>query len=118
MPQVTGTVYLYVNGKSLRSKDGAKLDTGGKERTAQVAGGQVVGFSEKVVPAKIEATLAHMADTKVGDLNGFTDATAVFECDTGVSYLIANAFTAKPVVITGGDGDAAIELQGEPAVEQ
>lgn len=117
MAQVTGIVYLHVNGKLLRSKEGAKLNTGGVERTAQ-AGHKLYGYSEKFVPAQVEATLAHTADTDIEELNSMVAATVTFECDSGVSYLVANAFTTKPVELTGGDGDLTLEMQGDPAKEQ
>ena len=117
MAQVTGIVYIHANGSLLRTKEGATLMTGGQERTAQV-GHRVYGFAEKIVPSTVTMTLAHTADTDIEELNGLTDATLVFECDTGVSYLIANAFTTKPVELTAGEGDLALEMQGDPALEQ
>jgi hypothetical protein len=117
MAQVTGIVKVYVNGSLQRSKEGAKLILGGKERTAQT-GHSVYGYSEKVVPAQLEFTLADMADTDLVELSNLVDATAKFETDTGKSYLIANAFTTKPAELTGGEGDVPMEMQGDPAVEE
>lgn len=117
MPQVTGIVKIFLNGTLQRSKEGAKLITGGKERTAQV-GHSVYGFSEKVVPAQLEFIMAHMADTDLMELNNLTEATAKFETDTGLSYMLANAFLTKPTELTGGEGDVAVEMQGDPAVEE
>jgi hypothetical protein len=117
MAQVTGIVKVYVNGSLQRSKEGAKLILGGKERTAHT-GHSVYGYSEKVVPAQLEFTLADMADTDLVELSNLVDATAKFETDTGKSYLIANAFTTKPAELTGGEGDVPMEMQGDPAVEE
>ena len=117
MSQVTGIVKVYVNGTLHRSKEGAKLSFGGKERTAQT-GHSVYGFSEKVVASEIEFTLAHMAGTDLIELNELTDATVKFETDTGVSYLVNNAFTTAPVTLTGGEGDVEVTMQGDPAVEE
>lgn len=115
--QITGIVYVHLNGSLLRSKEGATLMTGGKERTAQV-GHKLFGYSEKIVPAEVSLTIAHTADTSIAELNGYTEGTLVFECDTGVSYLIASAFTTKPVELTAGEGDLTLEMQGDPAIEQ
>lgn len=117
MAQVTGIIFAHVNGKLLRVKEGAKLNTGGKERTAQT-GHKVYGYSEKIVPAQFEGTIAHTADTDIDEMNGYVGATVTFECDSGVSYLMANAFTTKPCELTGGDGDLTLEMQGDPALEQ
>lgn len=117
MPKVTGIVKVFVNGSLQRSKEGASLMLGGKERTAQV-GHSVYGFSEKIVPAELEFTLADMADTDLVALNDLTDASLKFETDTGKSYLITNGFTTTPVKITGGEGDAEVSMQGDPAVPE
>jgi len=117
MAQVTGIVKVYVNGTMQRSKEGAKLMLGGKERTAQT-GHSVYGYSEKVVPATVEFTLAHTADTDLPALNKLVDATVKFETDTGISYLVNNAFTTKPPELTGGEGDVAMEMQGDPAEQE
>jgi len=117
MPKVTGIVKIYVDGEIYRSKEGAKLNTGGYERTAQT-GFKVYGHSEKLVPAVIEMTVAHMADTDIEAINSMRDATVKFETDTGTSYVVANATTTKPAELTGGEGDLAVEISGDPAVEQ
>jgi hypothetical protein len=117
MAQVTGIVKVFVNGALKRSKDGAKLNTGGKERTAQT-GHSVYGYSEKVVPAVVEFTLAHTADEDLMAINDLVEATLRFETDVGVTYLVQNAFTTKPTELTGGEGDVAVEMSGDPAVEE
>jgi len=115
MAKVTGIVKVFVNGTLQRSKAGAKLITGGKERVAQTGYG-VYGYAAKVVPAQLEYTLARTADADIPALNDLVDATVRFEEDIGVTWLITNAFTTKPVEITAGEGDAAVEMQGDPAV--
>ena len=115
--QVTGIVRVFLNGSLQRSKEGAKLNLGGYERTAQTGHG-VYGYSEKVVPASVEFTIAHTVDDDLEELANLTGATVRFECDSGVTYMIANAFTTKPPELTGGEGDCAIEMQGDPAVKE
>ncbi len=117
MAQVTGIVKVFVNGTLQRSKEGAKLIMGGKERTPQV-GHSVYGYAEKVVPATVEFTLAHTADADLPELNDLVDATVRFETDIGQIFRIDNAFTSKPVEVTGGEGDVAVEMMGDPAVEE
>ena len=87
---------------------------GGRERTAQV-GHKVYGFSEKVVPSTVEFTLAHVGQDDLEGLADKTDATIEFETDTGDTYLVANAFSTKPPELTAGEGDVAMEYQGDPA---
>lgn len=116
MAQVTGIVKIYVNGKLLQSKTGAKLKTGGKKREA-VVGHKVYGYSESVEAAELDCTLAHTAATDVPEINGLTGATLRFSTDTGATYLIKNAFTTEPCELASG-GDLTLKMQGDPAVEE
>ena len=83
MPRVTGIVKVTVDGELQRSKDGAKLNIGGFERTA-VSGFEIYGYAQKVMPSDIEFTIAHMADTDLEKLADLIDVSVRFECDTGV----------------------------------
>jgi hypothetical protein len=112
MAQITGIVKLYLNGNLQRSREGAKLDMGGKERTVHT-GYAVYGYSEKVVPSTVTFDLAHTADIDLPEIDSLTSARVRFECDTGITYLITNAFTVKPCSLK--DGMVAVEMQGEPA---
>jgi len=116
MAQVTGIVKIYLSGALQRSKEGATLETGGKERAA-VTGHSVYGFTEKVVPSKVNFDLAHTSDTDVLEINDMVKETVKFETDTGLTYLITNAFTTKPCTVKGG-GDCPVEMMGDPAVEE
>ena len=117
MAQVTGIVKLYVNGTMQRSKEGASLMLGGKERTTQ-SGHSVYGYSEKIVPSEIEFTLAHTADADLIELNNLVDATVRFETDTGIVFNVPEAWTTAPCKITGGEGDVEVTMQGVPAVQE
>jgi len=117
MGQVTGIVKIYVNGTLQRSKEGAKLVFGGKERTPQV-GHSVYGFSEKVVASQLEYTLAHLSDDDLIALNDTTEAEVKFETDTGISFLVTNAFTSKPIELTSGEGEVSVEMMGDPAEQE
>ena len=116
MAQVTGIVKIFVNGSLQRSKEGATLDMGGKERS-DVVGHAVYGYTEKVVASACKFTLAHTADTDLAELNDMVGATLKFETDVGISYLITNAFMIKPCSL-GSGGDVSCEMHGEPAVEE
>ncbi len=117
MAKVTGIVKVYINGTLQRSKEGAKLITGGFERTPQV-GHSLYGFASKLIPATVEFTLAHTADTDIIELNDVEDATLRFETDVGKIFLINNASVTKPTELTGGEGDVEVEMMGDPAVEE
>ena len=116
MAQVTGIVKIFLSGALQRSKEGASLELGGKERTA-VTGHSVYGYSEKVVASKVAFDLAHTSDTDLIEINDMVKETVKFETDTGITYLITNAFTTKPCTVKGG-GDCSVEMSGDPAIEE
>lgn len=117
MPQVTGRVFIKVNGNLLRSKDGAKLvNISGVERTA-VIGNEVYGYAEKVVAPSIECTLSHTADLKLKDIAAMRDVTCTFETDTGTTYILRNAWCESALSLTAGEGDVECKFTGV-AVEE
>lgn len=117
MAQVTGICFITIDGKLMRSKPGASLKLGGKERTAQM-GHKVYGYSEAVVASEVELTLAHMADTDLIELRDKVNATCQFETDTGVTFLLTNCFVSEPPQLTAGEGDVTLKLMGDPAEVQ
>jgi hypothetical protein len=116
MAQVTGIVKLYVNGKMLRSKPGAKLKVGGMKRDA-VVGHSVYGYVEEPVASELDATLAHMSDTDARELSDLTEQTLRFETDTGQTYTVNGAWTSEPCELSGG-GDLTLKMMGPPAIKE
>lgn len=114
--KVTGIVTIRVDGKTLRSKKGASINFGGKKRTGIVAG-EFLLYGEENAFAEVDCTVAHTADTDVLQMADFTDATLIFETDTGKQYIVKNAFTSEPPVLTGGEGDLTLKMMGDPATE-
>ena len=109
MAQVTGICYVRINGKLLRSKEGAKLDNiGGKTREA-VVGHSVYGFTETVVAPSVEATLADTKDLKLKDIANTTDATITFETDTGKQYVLSHAWCENALSLSQG-GDVEVKF--------
>ncbi len=115
---VTGTVIIKVDGASIRSKEGAKLEMGGFERTMQYADGAPIGFSSKPIGSKITATLAHTSSSNLTSIRDITDISLLFVTDSGVRFSILYAFCTKPPEITGVEGDVAVEFMGKAATEQ
>lgn len=116
MAQVTGRVFVNVNGARIRSKPGAKLNMGGTERTAEVSDAGVDGYSEKIVPPRVECQVNHTADVNLDDFRNFRTGTVTFETDTGSVFTLRDAWCAKPPELTGGDVTLVFEavecLQG------
>jgi hypothetical protein len=103
---VTGVCILRLNGKSIRSMEGASLDMGGFERKARQADGITIGFSRKPVESMVKAELVHTSLTDLDAINDLNDGTLVFECDSGVVFTLANVFSVKPPSLKGGDSSA------------
>lgn len=116
MAKVTGICYIRVNGKLLRSKEGAKLnDLGGKTREA-VVGHSVYGYTETVVAPSVEATLADTADLKLKEIHDTTDATITFETDTGKQYVLSHAWCENAISLTAG-GDVEVKFSATKCEE-
>ncbi len=113
--QVTGRVYVSVNGKRLASKEGAKLNFGGVEREAVLGDTGVLGFVEKTAVPFIECTIAHKADTSLKELADIKDTSVTFETDTGKVYMLRNAWTAKTLEMD--KGEIALRFEGITAEE-
>jgi hypothetical protein len=116
MAQVTGTVYIRVNGKMLRSEEGASLNPGGFSREAKMANATLTGYQAKPMPAEMECKIHHTSDTDIIEMSNYTDATLKFETDTGKSYLVTNAFTADPAELE--DGLVSLKMIGDAAIEE
>lgn len=108
--QVTGRVFITVNGSRLASKEGAKLDMGGVTRTGVAGDSGVHGYSEKTEIPHIECTISHKADTDLVALAAWTNETATFQTDTGQTYLLRNAWLAKPPELS--KGEISLRLEG------
>lgn len=115
MAQVTGSVTIQSDGLSLRTKEGATLIYGGKERTPQYASGRLIGYSEAPIGATVSATLAHTSDTDLAAIARGTNVTLVFQCDSGPQYVVREAFLTSPPELTADGGDVAVEWTGQPA---
>lgn len=109
--QVTGRVWVRVNGKTLRSKEGAKLQYGGKKREAVVSGTDVVGYAEAPETPGVDCTLIHMADTSLAEILDITDATMQYETDTEITYILRHAWCVGALELTGGKGEIAAKFQ-------
>lgn len=116
MSQVTGRVYISLSGIGrIRSKEGAKLNTGGIEREAAISDAGVDGFSEKVVAPSVDCTIHHTADIRLSQLQAFADGTLTFETDTGRVFTLRNAWCAKPPELN--KGEVSLQFQAQECME-
>lgn len=116
MAKVTGIIKIYVNGRMLRTKPGAKFKPGGKTRTFE-SGHSVYGFHEEVVPSELDCTIVHMSDTDVVEMSNLTEQTVKVETDTGQTYVMPQAATTEPCELSSG-GDMTLKMMGQPAEKE
>lgn len=103
MAKMLGRAFVKHDGKVLLTEKGAKLNYGGIARD-EVIGEEVHGYSEKMTAPKIECTVNVSAETSLEEIRKITDATVTFECDTGQTYVLRNAWSSVPPEITAGEG--------------
>ena len=116
MSKRLGKAFIKVNGQLLESMPGAKLDAGGIERTTVTGANAVHGYSDKIVPSHCELEISVGPDTKVLEHAKWSNVTLTFECDTGQTFVVKNAFSAKPPVLTAEEGGKVpVEFFGDPA---
>lgn len=117
MTQFLGRATLRMNGQVIETAKGASLDIGGVKRNPVVAG-RMIGWAEETVPAMIEAETSLMAGMSLEAIRDFRNGTAIFECDTGQRYVIADAFVTEAVTLKDGEGgNVTIRIAGLPAEE-
>lgn len=116
--QKLGKAYIKHDGKLLETNPGASIDVGGVTRTTLLGNNAVLGFSEQPKQAVVSCVIALGAQTSLSELRAIKDATITFECDTGQTFVVRNAWLVNPPVATDGDG-GAIPLQFEgPEAEE
>ena len=114
--QRTGQVFVRVGGNLLPSLPGATLkDFAGVKRTP-VVGTKVHGFTEETLVPTIECEVSHGAELSVDTLMKLTDTTATFECDSGPTFVLANAWVAEASELK--DGKLKVVINAKTCTEQ
>jgi hypothetical protein len=101
--QMLGKAFIKIDGRLLKTKEGAKLNVGGVEREP-VIGNEVHGYTEKAVAPFIECSINVDGQINLAELGKITDATVTFEADTGQTWVLRNAWIEKPAELTANAG--------------
>jgi len=110
-----GRATIRLNGQVYETAAGATLDIGGIKRNPIVVG-RKIGYAEETVPATISCETALMEGQSLTELQNLADATVIFECDTGQSFVIRNAFrTDTSTMKDGAGGNLTIAIAGDAA---
>ena len=108
--QITGRAKIKVDGKSLSSESGATLNPGGSNRPPKTGGGKVHGYSEEDVAPSLECVIFHKKDTSIIELSDITGATVTFDTDTGVQFILRDAWTSEPAALDTANGTVALKM--------
>lgn len=115
MTQVAGKAFITINGRRLRSKEGAKLNTGGAERDPAVSDSGVDGYTEKVAVPQVDCVINYTPDISLKEIHDFKDGTLTFETDNGKVHTLKDAWCAKPPEVT--KGEITLVFQGTECLE-
>jgi len=118
MAKKTYTIIIKINGKTVEAMPGVSLTMGGKTRKPLTVNG-VAGqhYTEEPVPSLTKFKVAHGMGVVIDDFRNATDVTLVAECDSGITYQCAGAYTTNALELSDGDGGLSIEMAGPPYEE-
>lgn len=108
--QITGKATIYVDGTQLRTADEATLNPGGVSRSTVKGSGSIYGYTEETMEPTLECTVYHTAETSLADLGAITDATVIFQTDTGKRYVLTGAFATEPPQLKTKGGEVDLKL--------
>lgn len=103
MSQLTGRVFISINGQKYRSKEGASLDVGGLVREAATSDSGVDGFVEKYTQAAVDFAINHKPEISLTAIHSITDGTLLFQTDTGSVFTLREAWSATPPKLVKGE---------------
>lgn len=116
MAQAFGRATITINGARINSKPGASIDPGGVTRTSETTDHQT-DYSESLRPAMVKCSIPLNTGVSLADLNGF-QGTVQFICDSGQTYILANAFRVGELSASPGDGGGVeLEFHADQATE-
>lgn len=111
--QKTGQISIKLDGRLIRSKEGATIQIGGVRRTTSTDDQGRTYYQEKVYPAQVKATLIHTSDTDLEALRNGVGLVISFETDVGPNYMVRNAHFEEPGELS--NGEVQITFGGDPA---
>lgn len=95
MAKTLGVTLVRLNGVDYRTKPGASIKLGGKQKTPQFASGKLSGFSEVPVACEFTGSFEVMSDTDIEAIRKF-EGQADFVTDVGITYSSSNATITEP----------------------
>jgi hypothetical protein len=116
MAQFLGIVEIVWKGRKIPVEKGATIMVGGLQANA-VTHGKQVGYAHEYVPSEVKVTTHLARGQRFSDLYSAGEGELQVLCDTGQTFVFADAFlSGERPTITSGEG-GKIELTwaaGEP----
>lgn len=114
--RVTGQATVIVDGTTLATSGETSLEIGGPVRESVAGDYEAGAFKESTKESKVDVTLLYKKGVSLSGLRAIENATVIVELDTGISWIVRNAYVAD-VISFGQDGKAKLTFQGPPAEE-
>ncbi len=114
--RITGRATIYVDGASIPSENGAKLNPGGESRKPERHGGVTYYSSEEMAPT-VECVVNHTAAVDILALSKLEGVTVMFETDTGQKFMLSGAVAQDPVDLDAGKGKSALKFFAQDCVK-
>jgi len=103
MAQSLGVVEVVWAGVKFPCEKGAQFRQGGLVNKAVTAGAQV-SRSQEMMASRVQCSTPFMTGMSIAAIRSVTEGELQFVCDTGQTFVIANAFLVDQPEITGGEG--------------
>jgi hypothetical protein len=116
--QLTGKVFIRVGNQLIPSRAGAILRNAMGSKRNPVVGNEVHGYTEEALAPEIECEVSHGANISLSDLWDLVDTTCTFECDSGATFVLSNAWVADVNELKGGDGTFKLMINAKRCTEQ
>lgn len=114
--KVVGQVSVKIDGATYPTDGSSSMEIGGVTRESVAGDYDASAFKESTAPAKAEVTLNYKKGVSLSQLRSIDNATVILEADTGITWLMRNAYVAD-VISWSQDGKAKVVFQGPPAEE-
>lgn len=114
--KVVGQMKVKVDGAQYPTAGATTLEIGGTVREPVPGDYDAGSFKEMTAPSKAEAEILYKPGVSLAVLRSIDNATLTIETDTGVTWIVRNAYVAD-VISFGQDGKAKVVFQGPPAEE-
>lgn len=127
MAAITGRVEVWVDGKKMLNKSGARasgIGESGKSpvsRKGVMVDSGIAGYVEEIIPARCEITIVDRDDVSLSDLAAINGSgTVIFKAagGSGKVYTMKNATCLGDLSLTAGEGDTEVVFEGDYWTEE